>query len=102
VSTGGWTPDTGEGTSLTRSLTVSASARALTDPAAARCLAALFADLDPAQWRCSHASVEVGFLADLALALHAYAAELERAHDEVVRAVASRWPDWPGGEAPGP
>jgi hypothetical protein len=87
---------------VTRNLTVSASARALTDPTAARCLAALFAGLNPAQWACAHAHIEVAFLADMALALHAYAAELEHAHDEVVRDVAGHWPDVPDGEEPGP
>lgn len=76
---------------LTDNLEVHVSAAALTDPHDARRLAAQFGVILAHERRKADDAVAERFVAALIDALHDYAGELERAHDEVIRRVTGRW-----------
>lgn len=89
---GRWLPDDTPGdTRPTRNLTIRVPARSLTNPAAARHLADLFAEADRWLEHCEHRAVEVEFFTDLSASLDSYARELQHAHDELVRDVTEEW-----------
>jgi hypothetical protein len=81
---GRWLPDSGEGTSLTRNLTVHVPARHLTDPATARLLVEHFG-VEEEFFRGKGLTSMERFVSDLRIAVASYADELEHAHDEIVR-----------------
>jgi hypothetical protein len=76
--------------SLTRDLEIHVSAEHLTDPDTARRLAyALPALVEHERSNGDHSTA--GFLTNLAASLEHFATELERTHDQVVRAVTATW-----------